>query len=262
MDKKVIVISGATSGIGRATADYFNEKGYDVWCLARKEPENYPYNFVTCDVASVESINNAVSVVLQNVKSVDVLLCNAGIGLGGAMESYNTQDVKNMFDVNFFGAYDLAKAFLPKLKEQQSGKIIFVSSVGSIFALPFQGMYSATKSALEAMAYAWRAELAPFKVQVGCVLPGDTKTGFTKARKNTFGDEYAGRDKKSVDGMAKDEQNGHSPRKVAKVIFKQANKRKMSPRKIVGVKYKMFAFLNRIVPTRLVQWVVKKMYAD
>ena len=262
MDKKVIVISGATSGIGRATADYFSEKGYEVWCLARKQPENYPYNFVACDVANGESVANAVKKVLESVQKIDVLLCNAGIGLGGAMESYSTQDVKQMFDVNFFGAYDLAKAFLPKFKEQGQGKIIFVSSVGSIFALPFQGMYSATKSALESMAYAWRAELAPFKVQVGCVLPGDTKTGFTNARKNTFDNEYAGRDKKSVDGMAKDEQNGHSPRKVAKVIFKQVTKRKMSPRKIVGFKYKMFAFLNRVVPTRFVQWVVKKMYAE
>lgn len=259
---KTIVISGATSGIGRATADFFSQKGYDVWCLARTQPQDYPYNFVKCDVSNAESVKQATDEILQKVANIDVLVCNAGMGIGGALENYSSQDVHRIFDVNFFGAYELAKAFVPKMKEQKQGRIVFISSVGSIFALPFQGMYSATKCAVEAMAYAWRAELKPFNVQVGCVLPGDTKTKFTQERQNVFTEKgYEGRDKKSIEKMAKDEQKGMNPIKVAKVIYKQATRKSMAPRKIVGAQYKLFAFLNRILPMRFVLWVVRKMYA-
>lgn len=262
MEKKVVVISGATSGIGRATADKFSASGYDVWCLARREIENYPYHFTQCDVANVESIKQAVQTILSQVEKIDVLVCNAGIGLGGAMDSYESADVKRMFDVNFFGAYELAKAFMPKFKEQGGGRIVFLSSVGSIFALPFQGMYSATKCALEAMVYAWRAEVRPYNIQMGCVLPGDTKTNFTQERKNVYNkSSYSGRDEKSIEKMAKDEQNGMSPESVAKVIYRQATKRKMSPKKVVGFKYKLFAVLSKVLPLKFALWVVRKMYA-
>lgn len=261
MEKKVVVISGATSGIGLATAKKFDANGFDVWCLARREPENYPYHFVQCDVANVDSISSAVSTILSQVQKIDVLICNAGIGLGGALDNCSTEEVKKIFDVNFFGAYELAKAFMPKFKEQKFGKIVFLSSVGSIFALPFQAMYSATKCALEAMVLAWRAEVKPYNIQLGCVLPGDTKTNFTQQRKNIYDNSGDGRDKKSIEKMAKDEQNGMSPDSVANVIYKQATKRKMSPKKVVGFKYKVLAVLSKVMPLKFILWVVGKMYA-
>lgn len=259
--QKVIVISGATSGIGLACADMFAENGYKVYCLARKEPANYAHEFIQCDVTSENDIDNAVSQILKKEPIIDVVLCNAGYGISGALENCSLNDVKPQFDVNFFGAFSLAKAFVPKFKEQKHGKILFMSSVGAIFALPFQAMYSASKSALETMAQAWRIELKPFNIQVGCILPGDTKTNFTNARKKLESDAtYSERSTRSISRMEHDETHGLTPKKVAKVTFKAVESKYMPVRKIVGTKYKFFAFLDKVVPKHVVLWVVGKLY--
>ena len=259
--QKVIVISGATSGIGRACADKFAQNGYKVYCLARKEAVNYPYEFIKCDVTNEEDINSAVETILCKEPIIDIVLCNAGNGISGALESFSLEDAKAQFDLNLFGAFSLAKAFIPKMRQQKFGKIAFMSSVGAIFPLPFQALYSASKNALETMAYAWREELKPFNIQVGCILPGDTKTNFTASRQKLADNEYySERDAKSVKKMEKDEMKGHSPEKVAKVVFKSLNKKHIPIRKIVGFEYKLLAFLSKILPQRLVLYIVGKIY--
>ena len=260
--KKVVVISGATSGIGLACANAFAENGYKVYCLAQRLPERYPYEFVQCDVTDSQQVKSAVDYICNKEPIVDVVLCNAGRGISGPLESCDIQKAKSLFDLNLFGAFSLAQAFIPKLKNQKFGKILFMSSVGSIFPLPFQAFYSATKSALETMANAWRLELKPFNIQVGCILPGDTKTNFTNAREKFEGDAtYKERDALSLKKMEHDEINGMSPQKVAKAVIKAVNKNKLPIRTIVGGKYKIFAFLNKILPQRLVLYIVGKMYA-
>ena len=259
--QKVVVISGATSGIGKACADKFAENGYKVYCLARKEVDNYPYEFIKCDVTKEEDVNLAVTLIINKEQTIDAVLCNAGNGISGALESFTLKDAKAQFDLNLFGAFNLAKAFLPKMRAQKFGKIAFMSSVGAIFPLPFQALYSASKNALETMAYAWREELKPFNIEVGCILPGDTKTNFTVSRQKLADNEnYRERDAKSVKKMEKDEMKGHSPERVAKVVFKSMTKKRMPIRKIVGLEYKLLAILNKILPQRLVLYIVGKLY--
>ena len=258
---KVAVISGATKGIGLACANMFSKEGYKVYCLSHNQPENYEYEFIKCDVTNEEDVKNAFDIINKKELFVDVVLCNAGKGIGGPLENTQLDVAKNLFDVNFFGAFNLAKAFIPKFKQQKFGKILFMSSVGSIFPLPFQAFYSASKSALETMANAWRIELAPFNIQVGCILPGDTKTSFTQSRQNYVGDEtYNQRDVKSLKRMEKDEINGMSPNKIANKVSKVISKKKVPARTIVGGKYKIFAFLNKILPQKLILWIVGKIY--
>ena len=258
---KVAVISGATKGIGLACANMFSKEGYKVYCLSHNQPENYEYEFIKCDVTNEEDVKNAFDIINKKELFVDVVLCNAGKGIGGPLENTQLDVAKNLFDVNFFGAFNLAKAFIPKFKQQKFGKILFMSSVGSIFPLPFQAFYSASKSALETMANAWRIELAPFNIQVGCILPGDTKTSFTQSRQNYVGDEtYNNRDVKSLKKMEKDEINGMSPNKIANTVRKVISKKKVPARTIVGGKYKIFAFLNKILPQKLILWIVGKIY--
>ena len=268
MDKKikdrVAVISGATSGIGLACANEFYKKGYRVYCLARSKPEDFPYNFVKCDLTVLDDIKKAVDIILTNEQKIDVLVSNAGMGISGPLEYCTEDEMRRIFELNLYAGFNLAKEFLPQLKKQGGGKIIFTSSVGSIFPLPFQAFYSASKVALETMAKAWRIEVAPFKVDIACILPGDTKTDFTKNREKNFGgdaNDYAGRDVRSITKMEKDEQKGMMPESVAKVVFKLSQKRKMPATKIVGFSYKLLNFLNKILPQRLVLWVVKLMYA-
>ena len=258
---KVAVISGATKGIGLACANMFSKEGYKVYCLSHNEPENYEYEFIKCDVTNPEDIKNAFEIIDKKELFVDVVLCNAGKGIGGPLENTELSQAKDLFDVNFFGAFNLAKAFIPKFKKQKFGKILFMSSVGSIFPLPFQAFYSASKSAVETMANAWRIELAPFNIQVGCILPGDAHTSFTEKRQNVVGDEsYNNRDVKSIKKMEKDEINGMSPNKIADAVRKAVNKKKLPIRVIVGGKYKIFAFLNKILPQKFVLWMLGKMY--
>lgn len=258
---KVVVISGATSGIGRATADQFAKKGFKVYCLARKKPENYPYEFFACDLTKIDELETAVQSILAVEPQIDILICNAGMGISGVLETCELSSAKYLFDVNFFSSFALAKAFLPTMRSQKNGKIIFISSVGSIFPLPYQAFYSASKSALETLAQAWSIEVKPFGVQIGCILPGDTKTSFTKNREKSTSDaNYNGRDNKSVERMEKDEQNGMSAEYVAKKIYKFSQKKKLPIKKIVGFKYKVFATLCKILPTRFVMFMLRKMY--
>ena len=258
---KVVVISGATSGIGRATCDQFSKNGYKVYGLARERCDNFPYEFEACDLTKTNELNAAVANILAKEDNIDVLICTAGMGISGVLEKCEMSSAKRLFDLNFFAAFALAQAFLPRMREQGYGKIIFISSVGAIFPLPYQAFYSASKSALETMANAWRIEVKPLGVQIGCVLPGDTKTSFTQNREKATADsDYNGRDEKSVAKMEKDEQNGMTAEYVAKKIYRFAAKKRLPVRTIVGFKYKVFAFLCKILPTRFVLYILTKMY--
>lgn len=259
--QKVMVISGATSGIGKACAEKFASEGYKVYCLSRNAVKNFPFEFVKCDVTNGEQVQSAVAEIISKEQNIDVVVCNAGNGISGALESFSLEDAKAQFDLNLFGAFNLAKAFVPQLRSQGYGKIIFMSSVGAIFPLPFQALYSASKNALETMVYAWREELKPFNIQLSCILPGDTKTNFTSSRQKLSDNEfYKERDRKSVEKMEKDEMKGDSPEKVANIVFKVAKKKKMPPRKIVGFQYKFLALLGKMLPQKLVLWIVGKIY--
>lgn len=259
--QKVVVISGATSGIGRASCDEFSRNGYKVYGLARSKPNDFPYEFEVCDLTNVGELQIAAANILNKEKTIDVLICNAGMGISGALETCELDSAKRLFDLNFFASFELAKAFLPRMKEQVGGKIVFISSVGAIFPLPYQAFYSASKSALETMANAWRIEVKPFGVQIGCVLPGDTKTSFTDNReKAAAAASYSGRDAKSVARMEKDEQNGMSAEFVAKKVFKFASKKRLPVRTIVGFKYKCFALLSKCFPAKFVLYILTKMY--
>jgi len=260
---KTVIISGGTSGIGLALAKLYKKEGFNVWCLARNKPADFEFNFVKCDLTKKDEIDIALNEILSQVEKVDILICNAGMGISGPIEHCNLDCAKNMFDVNLFSAFLLSQKIIPHFRKVGCGKIMFISSVGSIFPLPFQAFYSASKCALEALAFALKNEVRPFNIQVSCVLPGDTKTSFTANREKCEEQtpEYKGKDITSVCKMEKDEQCGMSADYVAKIIFKATLKKKMPNMKIIGFKYKMFYLANKILPKRLVLYVVGKMYA-
>jgi len=147
------------------------------------------------------------------------------------------------------------------LKERQ-GRIICISSAAAIFAIPFQSFYSATKAAINILVCALANELKPFKVSVCALQLGDVKTGFTGSRVKSYAgdDVYGGAIGRSVAIMEKDEQSGMSPETIAAAIFKTANKRKVKPIYTVGGQYKILAFLNKILPHSLVNFVIRKLY--
>jgi len=150
---------------------------------------------------------------------------------------------------------------LPLLKESQ-GRIICISSAAAVFAIPFQSFYSATKAAINILVCSLANELKPFKVSICALQLGDVKTDFTGSRVQSYAgdDVYGGAIGRSVAVMEKDEQSGMSPVTIAAAIYKTAHRRKLKPIYTVGTMYKLFVFLNKLLPNSFVNFIIGKMY--
>lgn len=262
-DKKyVAIITGASSGIGLATAKMLQKKGVIVYGLARNECD-CEFNYMRCDVTDYENVQNTVKAVFDKESQIDYLVNCAGMGISGSVENTTEQNMKKIFNVNFFGTVNMCKATIPFMRQNKNGHIVNISSVAGELPIPFQTFYSATKASIESFTAGLSMEVKPFGIKAACVLPGDTKTGFTKAReKNTIDDQsYGERINKSVGQMEHDETHGMTPESVAKVICKVLHKKNPRPINTVGFKYKFFLFLSRILPKKLVYKILYSLYA-
>ncbi len=258
---KTMIITGGSSGIGKATAELFAKSNYKVYELSRHGENNGSITHIDCDVTNPDDCKNAVQQVLHENSSIDLLISNAGMGISGAVEFTELSEAKKQFDVNFFGALNITQAVLPSMREQRSGRIIFVSSMMAVFSLPFQAFYSASKSAINSLALALRNELAPFGIEVCSLMPGDVKTGFTDARKKSLeGSDIYPHIIKAVSTMEHDEQNGIAPERMARKLLSLANAKHPSATSTVGWMYHLFILLGKLVPTTLVYKIVGKMY--
>jgi len=254
---KTVVITGASKGIGYATAKAFIEKSWRVINLSRSKCDIMGVWNIECDITDSASVKSA----FAQIDSVDVLFNNAGFGISGAVEFTSKEEIMKQFDLNFAAHCEVTKAALPLLKESK-GKIIFTSSAASIFAIPFQSFYSATKASVEILVCALRNELKPFGVQVSCVRLGDIKTEFTANREKSFlGDDvYGGQIARSVAVMEHDEQNGMDPSTVANVVVRMASALWIPAVKTVGVQYQFLSLLCKLLPMSFVNWAVGKLY--
>ena len=258
---KVVILTGGTSGIGAATAALLRQKGCRVYEFSRRDAAD-PDHF-SVDVTDEAAVKAAVDAVVAREGRVDVLINNAGFGISGAMEFTDSADAHRLMEVNLFGMDNAIRAVLPHMRRAGAGRIVNISSVAGVFAIPFQAWYSISKAAVRSLTMALYNEVAPYGVQVASVLPGDIKTGFTAARKKSAaGDkEYGGRISKSVEKMEKDEQNGMRPEDAAKTIVRVAlQKGRVKPYYTIGFAYKALVFLDRLLPCRAVRWLLYQLY--
>ncbi len=276
-NSQVVLLTGASSGIGKATAEWLMERGFHVYGTSRKaagikdgqpfqsSPSGGFIEMIPLDVSSEASAENAVRTVLERERRIDVLISNAGMGIAGSIEDTSIQEAETQFDINFFGALRMIRQVLPVMRKQGRGRIIVVSSVAALISIPYQSMYSASKSALEALVEALRHEVAPFGIKACLVEPGDTRTGFTSSRviAEAAGEDspYYGRFRKSLGRMEHDEQNGAPPEKVAGVIHGMIMRKNPPIRKAVGLGYKTILILKRLLPSWLVEKLVGMLYA-
>ena len=262
MQVGTVVITGGSSGIGKATAELFARKGWQVFDWSRSGRSTDSITHIPCDVTKPEETRAAAGQVQERTGRIDVLIANAGYGISGAIEFTSPEDAHRQMEVNFFGAVNSVQAVLPAMREQHSGRIVFTSSVAAVLSIPYQSFYSASKAAINALALALQNEVRSFGIHVSVLMPGDVATGFTAARnKSEAGLNTYGNIRKAVATMEKDEQNGMSPRKMAAGLYRIATCRSPKPQYVGGFSYRILCFLDRILPKRLVNWIEYKVYS-
>lgn len=261
-NRKTLVLTGGSSGIGLATVQLFNREGWQVFELSRHGVSHDGITHIHCDVTDEGSVRQAIGEVRAKSDHIDVVISNAGFGISGPIEFTTTGEARRQFDVNFFGAFHLVKAVLPILRAQGYGRVVFTSSVAAVLSIPYQSFYSASKSALNAMALALANEVRPFGITVSVLMPGDVATGFTDARqKGIAGQEVYKNMQSAVASMEKDERGGMTPEHMARDLYRIATSRRVKPLYAGGALYSFFCFLNRILPKKLVNLIVGKLYS-
>jgi|GEM_PF-314977 len=250
---RVVVITGASHGIGLAAANYFKKRGDTVVDLSRSSGT---------DVTDSDAVRAFFAKINTDYGRIDVLINNAGFGISGSAENTSADDVTKLFAVNFVGVSNCCSAVLPYMRKLGRSKIINISSVAAVFPLHFQSFYSASKAAVTSYSNALRREVAPFGISVCSVMPGDVATDFTTARKKNENDDviYKSRVERTIAKYERDEHNGASPDSIAEKLYKISLKKNPKPFIVLGFKYKLFVFLTRLFPVRFVNWVLDKIY--
>lgn len=259
---KVVVITGASSGIGLRLAKKMSEDGYTVIGVSRNKPTGISFAYYKCDLTNKQAIDSVCNTIISDFNTIDILVNCAGVGTGGALEEISNEDLKWVFDVNLFGTVEVIKNMLPALKESSHPKIINIGSVAGEITIPYQTSYSMTKSSLQRLTEGLRIELKQFNIDACTILPGDTKTGFTSNRKVIMkkNSSYEKNVLRSIAKMEKDEQKGVSPDKVVNVIYKVIKRKRMPVQVVVGFDYKLLVLMSKWLPKRLVEFIITKMY--
>lgn len=262
-EKTVVLITGGSGGLGLETAKSLAQMGCKVYELSRRAAKFDFMEHISGDVADFQQAQAAVDTVVKREGRLDLLINNAGFGISGAFEFTQEADARRLMDVNLFGMNNMIRAALPQMRMQGQGRIINLSSVAAVLPIPFQAWYSVSKAAVNAMSMALHNELRPYGIGVCAVMPGDLRTGFTAARqKSAAGDEaYGGRIERSVSRMEKDEQNGMEAAVAGRRIAKLALKKTLPPFATLGFAYKCCVLLDRLLPKRLVRFILYCMYA-
>jgi len=247
--KKVILVTGASSGLGLATAKALQAQGHTVYGTSRdlKKIKDVSFKPLAMDVTDDASVNAAIDQIIKAEGKIDVLINNAGNGITGPLYAMPVDIAKKQFEVNFFGVVRVSSAVLPGMIEKKQGLVINIGSLAGLFGLPYQGLYSASKFAIEGYSESLRMELQNTGIKVSVVNPGDFKTDFTASREKvpfTLKNEQLNKEfDAAVAAMEKDESIGADPSKLAAQIVKIVDSSSPKNSYLVG------AIGQTIVPT-------------
>jgi NAD(P)-dependent dehydrogenase (short-subunit alcohol dehydrogenase family) len=267
MQSQIILITGASSGFGKFTAQMLSEQGHIVYGTSRKASENMNnVKMLVVDVTSPLSIRQAVEQIISEQGRIDVLINNAGIGISGALELATEDEVNKQMNTNFFGVVNMCREVLPVMRKARKGKIINISSIGGVTGIPYQGFYSASKFAVEGYSEALALEVHPFNIKVCLVEPGDFNTGFTDNRNiselTRLDADYGESFLKSLKIIEKEERNGCHPQKLAAAICKIVVRKNPPFRTKVGPLVQvLFAKSKRWLPDAVIQYALRIFYA-
>ncbi|MGO4449902.1 SDR family oxidoreductase [Phyllobacterium sp. TAF24] len=269
-ETRVVLITGASSGIGKMCAAHLHSRGYRVYGTSRRavvagSNEN-GFTLIPMDVTSEQSIVSALEFIMAREGRIDIVINNAGNGIAGAIEDTTIAEAQAQLDTNFFGALRVCRNVLPLLRRQKRSYLINISSIGGIIGIPFQGLYSASKFAIEGMSEVLAAEVKPQGVNVVLVEPGDFRTGFSAERrivanalKPTI---YSKHCEAALKVMEADELGGSTPEPIARMIERIVNMRSPKLRYMVGptVQKLSVSIFKKLLPQKLFQLFIMKYY--
>ncbi len=246
---KIVVITGASSGIGLSLYNLYKQNGDVPICLARTNTDGLE-NFYECDVTKEEMIISCFKEIQKKYKNIDILINNAGYGISGAVELESSSAVENIMNVNFMGAFLCYKYALPLMKS--GSRIVNISSVCALFPISYRGFYCASKAALSSLSFTEYMELKKSNIKVITICPGQTKSNFNKNRiRNLNTNERYGSTISSAAETLKHTEEKRMPTEfVAKKILNESYKKHPKPMKIIGFKYKFFYFAYKILPLK------------
>lgn len=263
---KVVFITGASSGIGKAIGEYLLDKGFTVYGTSRnpKNIINSRIELVALDVRNVESVKNAIKEVIIKAGRIDVVINNAGVGITGPLEEIPTEEIKNNFETNLFGPIEVMKAVLPQMRLQKSGLIINITSIAGYMGLPFRSVYSASKGALELITEAMNMEVKSFGIHVTNVAPGDFATNIAAGRYHApviKGSAYEKTYGNTLDMMDSHVDSGSNPNEMAEAIYKVINTSNPKIHYKVGAFMQKFSIvLKRVLPDTIYEKLLMNHY--
>lgn len=263
---KVVLITGASSGIGKSISEYLAAKGYTVYGTSRNPQTELlnKVNFLALDVTKKVTITNAVDEVLRREGRLDVLINNAGKGITGPLEEIPEEELKAIFETNYFGPIAVMKTVLPTMRKQRSGLIINITSIAGYMGLPYRSPYSATKGALAFTTEALRMELKEFNVKLTSVAPGDFATNIASGRYHAPVDKnsgYADNYGKSLALMDEHVDAGEDPQLMAKAILAIINTKDPKVDYKIGVFMQRFSiFLKGVLPGKIYERLLLNHY--
>jgi NAD(P)-dependent dehydrogenase (short-subunit alcohol dehydrogenase family) len=264
--KKVILVTGASSGFGKAIAERLAADGHTVFGTSRQATADVgAVRMLALDITDDLSVETCVAQILANAGRIDVLINNAGTGLCGSVEDTSIDEARWQMETNFFGAVRMIRAVLPSMRRQGSGRFITVSSLAGLAGLPYQPYYSASKFALEGLNEALRLESAGSGIDSTTINPGDFKTGLTGARvvaRDAYSPLHGARLKRTLEIYARDELNGPGPEMVAELAARLVVQKTVGVRYLVGrFHQRLGMMLKRWLPATLFERVMRMTYS-
>jgi NAD(P)-dependent dehydrogenase (short-subunit alcohol dehydrogenase family) len=252
-NQKVVLITGASSGAGQATARLLSQKGYQVFGTSRKPSSAEPIpnvEMLVLDVRDDDAVTACVKTVSDQVGHLDVLVNNAGYELAGALEELSLDEAKAQFETNFFGMVRMVKAVLPLMRHQKGGQIINISSLAGLTPIPFMGIYSASKFAVEGYTEALRLEVKPFNIHVSQIEAGFLKTPMMNNRQMATEriSVYEPWRQRALDAIRAYEGKGPGPELVAETVLKIIASNRPRLRYVIGQQAKLVSRLRRFLP--------------
>ena len=254
IEKRTIVITGASSGLGKGLKEKFTAKG-DVVIDVSLDGADY-----ACDVADSKKLKAVFDDIYLNHGEIDMLITCAGYGISGAVELLKEEDTKKEFDVNFFGTANACKYAIPMMKK--NGKIVIIASATALFPIPFKAYYCASKAAVDSFAQSLRMELSKTTIQVTSVCPGDVRTNFSENRVKVYetNDRYGKAIELSTKPTEKTEKRRMKSEYAVNKLLAICEKQKLKARYIIGRQYKVFNFFRKILSNNFMTKILCKIF--